>query len=69
MFAVRAVKCWNRHPREAYDAPCLSVLKRHLDDSLSNMLSLFEVVRQSDLVFIGSFPVNYSVVTYSTSRV
>lgn len=68
MFAVRVVKCWKRHPREAYDALCLSVLKRHLDGALSNMLSLFEVVRQSDLVFIGSFPLHYSVVTYSIRR-
>lgn len=68
MFAVRVVECWNRHPREAYDALCLPVLKRRLDDALRNMLSFSEVVRQSDLVFIGSFPLHYSIITYSISR-
>jgi len=34
----RAIKHWNRFPREVADAPCLSVFKRHLDNALNNML-------------------------------
>ena len=34
----RVVKPWNRLPREVGDAPCLSVLKRHLDNALNNIL-------------------------------
>jgi len=37
-FAERVVRHWKRLPREAVDAPGLSVLKRHLDNALHNML-------------------------------
>ena len=33
----RVVKHWNRLPREVFDAPSLSVFKRHLDNALNNM--------------------------------
>jgi len=38
-FTKRVVKYWNRLPREVVDAPCLSVVERHLDNALNNMLS------------------------------
>jgi len=34
----RVVTQWNRLPREVLGAPSLSVLKRHLDNALDNML-------------------------------
>ncbi|KFQ94506.1 hypothetical protein Y956_13694, partial [Nipponia nippon] len=37
-FTERVAKHWNRLPREAVDAPSLSMFKRHLDNALSNML-------------------------------
>jgi len=37
-FTERVVKPWNRLPREVFDAPCLSMFKRHLDNALNNML-------------------------------
>jgi len=37
-FNKRVVKPWNRLPREAVDAPRLSVFKRHLDNALNNVL-------------------------------
>ncbi|KFV55389.1 hypothetical protein N328_08460, partial [Gavia stellata] len=37
-FTERVVKQWSRLPREAVDAPSLSVFKRHLDNALNNML-------------------------------
>jgi len=37
-FTERAVKPWNRFPREVVDAQSLSVLKRHLDNALNNVL-------------------------------
>ena len=39
-FTERAVKPWNRLPREVVDAPSLSVLKRRLDNVLNNTLYL-----------------------------
>ena len=33
-----SVKHWNRIPRETIDVPSLSVIKRHLDNVLNNML-------------------------------
>ncbi|PKU31188.1 hypothetical protein llap_18511 [Limosa lapponica baueri] len=39
-FTESVVKHWNRLPREMVDAPCLTVLKKHLDNALSNMLQL-----------------------------
>lgn len=37
LFSVRVVRHWNKLPREAADAPRLSVLKRLLDNILRNM--------------------------------
>ncbi|KAK4818252.1 hypothetical protein QYF61_009427 [Mycteria americana] len=37
-FAEKVVKHWNRLPREVVDAPSLSVFKRHLDNTLNNLL-------------------------------
>ncbi|KFW63030.1 hypothetical protein AS28_00408, partial [Pygoscelis adeliae] len=37
-FTERVVKHWNRLPRGVVDAPILSVFKRHLDNTLNNML-------------------------------
>jgi len=37
-FTERVVKHWNSLPREVVNAPCQSVLKRHLDNVLNNML-------------------------------
>lgn len=35
---VRVAKHWNRLPREVADAPCQSAFKRHLDNSLTDVL-------------------------------
>ncbi|KFR16625.1 hypothetical protein N306_04308, partial [Opisthocomus hoazin] len=37
-FTMRAVKHWNRLPREAVDAPSLEVFKARLDGALSNLV-------------------------------
>ena len=37
-FTVRAVRHWNRLPREAVDAPSLEVFRARLDGSLSNLV-------------------------------
>jgi len=37
-FTMRVVKHWNRLPREAVDAPSLSVFKVRLDGALSNLV-------------------------------
>ena len=37
-FTKKVVKHWSRLPREVVDAPSLSVFKRHLDNTLNNML-------------------------------
>ncbi|KFP97364.1 hypothetical protein N329_11839, partial [Haliaeetus albicilla] len=37
-FTERVVKHWNRLPREVFDAPSLSVFKRHLDNAIDSML-------------------------------
>ena len=37
-FTLRVVRCWNRLPREAVDAPSLEVLKTRLDGALGNLL-------------------------------
>ena len=37
-FTVRVVRCWNRLPREAVDAPSLEVFKARLDGALSNLV-------------------------------
>ena len=37
-FTERVVRCWNRLPREAVDAPSLEVLKTRLDGALGNLL-------------------------------
>ncbi|KFO88423.1 hypothetical protein N320_07999, partial [Buceros rhinoceros silvestris] len=38
LFTARAVKHWNRLPREVVDAPSLKALKAMLDGALSNLL-------------------------------
>jgi len=35
---MRAVKHWNRLPREAVDVPSLEVFKARLDGALSNLV-------------------------------
>jgi len=37
-FALRAVRHWNRLPREAVDAPSLEAFKARLDGALSNLV-------------------------------
>lgn len=37
---MRVIKNWNMLPREVVDAASLSVLRRHLDNALSNKLYL-----------------------------
>ncbi|KFP22037.1 hypothetical protein Z169_05783, partial [Egretta garzetta] len=37
-FTVRGVRHWNRLPREAVDAPSLTVFKARLDGALSNLV-------------------------------
>lgn len=39
-YLPREVKRCNRLPRELFDTPCLSVLKRHLDNALNILTSL-----------------------------
>ena len=62
---MRMIKSWNRLPREVVDAPCLSVLKRHLYNALSNEIYLLvstEMVRNWDwVVFEGPFQLFYSI--------
>jgi len=38
IFMVRAVKHWNRLPREVVDAPSLETFKVKLDGALSNLI-------------------------------
>jgi len=37
-FTERVVRCWNRLPREAVDAPSLEVFKARLDGALGNVV-------------------------------
>ena len=37
-FTVRVVRCWNRLPREAVDAPSLEVFKARLDEALGSVV-------------------------------
>ncbi|KFR01413.1 hypothetical protein Y956_00868, partial [Nipponia nippon] len=37
-FTMRAVRHWNRFPREAVDAPSLEVFKARLDGAWSNLV-------------------------------
>ena len=37
-FTMRAVRFWNRMPREAVDAPSLEVLKARLDGALGSLV-------------------------------
>ena len=37
-FTMRVVRCWNRLPREALDAPFLEVLKARLDGALGSLV-------------------------------
>lgn len=38
VFTMMVVKHWNSLPRKVVNAPCLSVLKRCLDNDLNTML-------------------------------
>ena len=38
LFTPRVVRCWNRLPREAVDAPSLEVIRARLDGVLSNLI-------------------------------
>ena len=38
LFTVKVVRPWNGLPSGVADAPCLSVLKRHFDNALSDRL-------------------------------
>jgi len=38
IFTMRVVKCWNRLPREAVDAPSLAVFKTRLDGALTILI-------------------------------
>ena len=37
-FTMRVVRCWNRLPREAVDAPSVEVFKTRLDGALGSLL-------------------------------
>jgi len=37
-FTKRVVRCWNRLPREAVDAPFLTVFKARLDGALGSLV-------------------------------
>ena len=37
-FTMRAVRCWNRLPREVVDAPYLEVIKARLNGPLDNLV-------------------------------
>jgi len=37
-FTERVVRCWNKLPREAVDAPSLEVFKTRLDGALGNLI-------------------------------
>lgn len=64
-FARRVVNQWNRLPADVADALCLQLFKRHLDNTLNNMLELLvstEVVRQLDFQrALSPFQLNYSI--------
>lgn len=47
LCTMRLVKEWNRLPREVADVPCLSVLKRHLNNALNNMPKLLDGPEES----------------------
>jgi len=37
-FTLRAVRCWNRLPREAVDTPSLEVFTARLDGALGSLV-------------------------------
>ncbi|KFU96507.1 hypothetical protein M959_00886, partial [Chaetura pelagica] len=37
-FTMRVVRCWNRLPREAVEAPSLEVFKARLDEALCSLV-------------------------------
>ena len=37
-FTMRVVRCWDRLPREAVDAPSLEVFKATLDSALGSLV-------------------------------
>ena len=46
------VRCWNRLPREAVDAPTLEVFKARLDWALGSLI-WYEMWRLVDLPVVG----------------
>jgi len=36
--SLRVVRCWNRLPREAVDAPSLEMFKARLDEAVGNLI-------------------------------
>ena len=38
IFPMRVVRCWNRLPREAVDAPSLDVFKARLDGAQADLV-------------------------------
>jgi len=39
-FTLRAVRHWNRLPKEVVDAPCLETLRVRLDGALNKLIQL-----------------------------
>lgn len=65
VFVKKVVKHWNRLSESVFDAPSLSLFKRHLDDTFINMLELSDspgVVRLLDqVILLGPFQLQYSI--------
>lgn len=47
-FTAKEVGYWNRLPKEILDAPCPSVLKRHLYNAFSACCNIWLALKQSD---------------------
>lgn len=64
-FARRVISQWNRLPEDVAYALCLLLFKRHLDNTLNNMLELLvshEVVRHlGSVIFESPFQLSYSI--------
>lgn len=65
MFTVEVVKNWNRTPSRVVDAACLSVVKKHLNNTLNNtfqhLLTLQEVRQYELVVALELFQLDYSI--------